>query len=199
MSSRTSSTLPLSYPLVLMPVHLSTLRCAASAPRSTLALSTLASRTSSRTIAPRWSGCPRCSLPPGARPDAARCSLPPGARHQDARCSCPRSRWERVLMSRAARVCAEPGCPVLVTSSARCPRHVLQRHRPSRQQLGWDNDWLRLVKAAISAQPWCSHCGATADLTGDHIHPLSHGGLSVAENIQVLCRSCNARKATHVH
>jgi 5-methylcytosine-specific restriction protein A len=31
-------------------------------------------------------------------------------------------------------------------------------------------------------------------LTGDHIQPLARGGTSTADNVQVLCRQCNARK-----
>lgn len=40
----------------------------------------------------------------------------------------------------------------------------------------------------------CQHCGAHKDLTLDHIHPYSKGGRDTLENLQTLCRSCNARK-----
>jgi 5-methylcytosine-specific restriction endonuclease McrA len=51
-----------------------------------------------------------------------------------------------------------------------------------------------MVALAIQAQPYCSDCGATADLTGDHITPRSRGGLNTPTNIRVLCRSCNSSK-----
>jgi len=41
----------------------------------------------------------------------------------------------------------------------------------------------------------CVLCGATEDLTLDHIHPWSKGGPDTYENLRVLCRSCNSRKS----
>jgi hypothetical protein len=40
----------------------------------------------------------------------------------------------------------------------------------------------------------CRYCGATEDLHIDHVEPHSQGGLTVADNLQVLCGSCNIRK-----
>jgi 5-methylcytosine-specific restriction endonuclease McrA len=51
-----------------------------------------------------------------------------------------------------------------------------------------------MVNAAVKAQPYCSLCGSTEDLTGDHITPLAVGGLNTPRNIRVLCRSCNSSK-----
>lgn len=44
----------------------------------------------------------------------------------------------------------------------------------------------------------CNHCGATADLTVDHIIPLASGGTNDLSNFQTLCRSCNSRKKHQV-
>jgi hypothetical protein len=40
----------------------------------------------------------------------------------------------------------------------------------------------------------CLHCGSHSDLTIDHIHPVSLGGLNDPTNLQTLCRGCNSRK-----
>lgn len=40
----------------------------------------------------------------------------------------------------------------------------------------------------------CKNCGATEDLTLDHINPRSLGGTNDESNLQTLCRRCNASK-----
>lgn len=40
----------------------------------------------------------------------------------------------------------------------------------------------------------CLHCGATDQLSLDHIHPWSLGGTDTYDNLQTLCRPCNSRK-----
>jgi 5-methylcytosine-specific restriction endonuclease McrA len=47
----------------------------------------------------------------------------------------------------------------------------------------------------IAAHPYCADCGATEDLTVDHLIPLAHGG---GEERRVLCRSCNSRHGAPV-
>jgi 5-methylcytosine-specific restriction endonuclease McrA len=42
----------------------------------------------------------------------------------------------------------------------------------------------------------CRNCGATERLEYDHITPVSKGGNSNVENIQLLCRTCNRKKRT---
>lgn len=42
----------------------------------------------------------------------------------------------------------------------------------------------------------CLCCGATKRIEADHVIPLSKGGPDILENLQPLCRTCNASKAT---
>lgn len=44
----------------------------------------------------------------------------------------------------------------------------------------------------------CVDCGATERLECDHIIPVSKGGTSEEDNLQTLCRSCNARKRDRI-
>ena len=75
-----------------------------------------------------------------------------------------------------------------------CQREY-ERKRGTRRQRGYTEAWLRLVRLAIRQQPYCSVPGCTdPDLTGDHRVPLSKGGTSTLENVQVLCRRHNSAK-----
>lgn len=40
----------------------------------------------------------------------------------------------------------------------------------------------------------CNSCGATNDLTVDHIIPLAKGGTNDLSNFHTLCRRCNSQK-----
>lgn len=44
----------------------------------------------------------------------------------------------------------------------------------------------------------CVTCGATSDLSLDHIHPYKLDGADTYENLQTLCRPCNSRKGAKV-
>ena len=44
----------------------------------------------------------------------------------------------------------------------------------------------------------CVICGATEDLTLDHIYPWSLGGPDTEENLRTLCRRHNSQKGAHV-
>lgn len=89
----------------------------------------------------------------------------------------------------------EPGNPPI--PGGRCPtcykEHANRKRRP-RKQRGYTEQWLRMVKQAILRHPYCAECGATEDLTGDHIVPLSKGGTNTPSNVRVLCRRCNSSR-----
>jgi len=44
----------------------------------------------------------------------------------------------------------------------------------------------------------CQYCGSQDELVLDHIYPFSRGGSNEADNLQVLCRDCNARKSDSI-
>lgn len=94
------------------------------------------------------------------------------------------------------RLCLQAGCGTL-TCASRCAVHEAERvavrtaDRP-------------IARAVVAASPVCScqgckrhkgPCGSTVDLTADHVVPLARGGSNAGERV-VLCRSCNAIKAS---
>jgi 5-methylcytosine-specific restriction endonuclease McrA len=85
-------------------------------------------------------------------------------------------------------------CGVLVRDCSRCLKcHATYRtSKLSASKRGYDSKWRRLSKELRRLQPWCSFCGLAADLTVDHIVPLSMGGSNEVSNLRVLCRSCNS-------
>lgn len=44
----------------------------------------------------------------------------------------------------------------------------------------------------------CNYCGSTHELEIDHIIPISKGGNSTEDNLQVLCKHCNILKFNHL-
>lgn len=49
--------------------------------------------------------------------------------------------------------------------------------------------------------PFCINCGDenVVELTEDHIIPVSEGGSSELDNIQLLCRKCNVAKGAKIY
>ncbi len=81
------------------------------------------------------------------------------------------------------RACLDCGAPSPWT---RCPEH-----RTARQRVRTANR--QRARDVIAAQPWCSDCGSTRDLTSDHVVALARGGSNAGVQ-RVLCRPCNSRR-----
>jgi 5-methylcytosine-specific restriction endonuclease McrA len=80
-------------------------------------------------------------------------------------------------------------------------RGVRHRRRAQMNQSGGSFTWREWV--AIKAKYnytclCCGRCEPEIKLTADHIVPIYRGGSSNIENIQPLCRSCNASKGTKI-
>lgn len=83
-------------------------------------------------------------------------------------------------MTSPLRPCLSCGLRFRGTGS-RCPGCERARQRRRNQiRTEYQGAWRRRSLAERRAQPWCSICGTTADLTLDH----EHG--------QVECRPCNS-------
>lgn len=90
-------------------------------------------------------------------------------------------------------------CRKPTTNGARCAPCSTQyetarvARRGTRAQRGYGPAWIKASKAAIAQQPWCTYCGATTDLTGDHVVPKSRGGTE-QHGVVVACRTCNSSR-----
>lgn len=58
----------------------------------------------------------------------------------------------------------------------------------------------RSLRARIFARDGysCVYCGATEDLTIDHLVSRALGGTNQLDNLQTLCRTCNEAKGHHL-
>lgn len=101
---------------------------------------------------------------------------------------------------RATRYCTLAGCGAAATLQGRCTEHLLPKprprtqapKRPSRQALGYDQQWLNLSARIRKQRPVCQHCGQRPSQHIDHIDGdrTNHA----ASNLQALCRSCHSTK-----
>jgi hypothetical protein len=55
--------------------------------------------------------------------------------------------------------------------------------------------WRRSIKEHWNNQ--CVYCGATQDLTLDHIHPKAKGGHDTSSNVVPACLKCNQSKGSN--
>lgn len=75
-----------------------------------------------------------------------------------------------------------------LSESTRCPEHTTET-RPS-YGVGYDEAWRKLSLRARQLQPWCTDCGTTHDLTGDHLRWPARG----LRDVDVVCRPCNSKR-----
>jgi hypothetical protein len=85
------------------------------------------------------------------------------------------------------RICIELDCWQF-TAKTRCTEHERQRQQqrnadPERRER-YGGTWQSESAALRAAQPWCSSCGLTVDLTVDH---------GPEGQRTVLCRSCHSK------
>ena len=70
--------------------------------------------------------------------------------------------------------------------------------RPTAADRGYDWAWRVLARRVVEAQPWCSYCAATEDLSADHVIPKAKGGTDDWSNLTTACMSCQRKKRDHL-
>ncbi len=77
------------------------------------------------------------------------------------------------------------------------PEPMLTRNRARRARLAnalctlTVEQWEAILELADRQ---CIYCGASVDITMDHLIPLARGGSHTADNVAPACRSCNSSK-----
>lgn len=90
----------------------------------------------------------------------------------------------------AARPCLD--CGARTERTTRCPACQRLKDREKNERAGYRRTyaWQQLSRATRRATPYCVYCGATDDLTADHVRARS-----LAAGVVTACRTCNSRKA----
>lgn len=110
--------------------------------------------------------------------------------HADPKFRAKRNEWDR---RRYKRIKSDPENREKRKVRARWWAHV------RRARIRLHNNPARISQAEWTAL--CEHyghkclaCGATGELVADHVVPIARGGTNTIDNIQPLCRPCNAKK-----
>ena len=92
-------------------------------------------------------------------------------------------------------------CPACARQYARA--HASPHHNPARDPRAVRRLHRRVVREWMLAHGpvcpgWQREAHPSYDLTADHVVPLAAGGRDTLDNLAILCRSCNGRKAASV-
>lgn len=111
------------------------------------------------------------------------------------------------MPSKAARPCAYPGCPELVTKGSRCAAHtqpVVEVRDPIRHRL-YGRSWREQRRKYLQSHPWCEDClkvGIYNPATEVHHEERHKGDASVfnASPLMGLCKKHHSiRTAKEIH
>lgn len=101
---------------------------------------------------------------------------------------------------RRPSICAQPGCPTIVTTGPRCPTHTVNqadRNRPNAAARGYDARWQAERRRYLLAHPHCQWPGCPAPATAvDHLDGLGPLGLRGYDwaNLEGLCHPHHSTK-----
>ena len=81
------------------------------------------------------------------------------------------------------------------TENGRLVRKITKARRRNAPGNFTPEEWMAKLEKCGNA---CVNCGATENIEIDHIIPISAGGENTIDNVQPLCRHCNATKGASI-
>lgn len=75
----------------------------------------------------------------------------------------------------------------------RLKERVFHEWKERKLLTSWRREYYKQLVDAFGET--CQRCGSTANLAVDHKTPVSKGGYTTFENLQLLCRTCNSQKS----
>lgn len=78
------------------------------------------------------------------------------------------------------------------------PEAAKRRHKHQARHDQYEHQHDLTYELTIRYGYRCLCCGTTRHLGLDHIVPVSRGGKTELDNLQLLCRDCNHRKGTEI-
>lgn len=107
------------------------------------------------------------------------------------------------VLSAPAELTQDDVAALLAEREARAARR-LERAHAIRAQGAAPPEGRRSIPRELRLAVWerdggrCVECGTDFDLQYDHVIPVALGGANTAENLQLLCGSCNRRKGAAI-
>ena len=93
--------------------------------------------------------------------------------------------WKRAIVFMKEKAQLLSKTVIRLVNYIKLPYKLMMSHRPTRSMI-YKRDGNKC------------HCGATKDLSLDHVHPRSRGGQDTWENLVTACRTCNTAKGSHL-
>jgi hypothetical protein len=148
--------------------------------------------------------CPRCHEFENQFMDVS-----PNARSVQLKCTtCGRKYWARAISPDGYQLSSQYSDLLELESRLGALRNLVVETRISfevpKGPMPFEQTTREPIRESVRAEVWrrdggaCAQCESRENLQFDHIIPVSKGGATTTANLQLLCRTCNLRKASAI-
>ena len=117
---------------------------------------------------------------------------------------CGKTQRAKPLSEEARKLIAERGNYLFSLMRTTDQGKVGLRFQTSLDPMPYEQTQRKSISKQIRSEVWrrdgaeCVQCGSKEQLQFDHIIPVSKGGATTTENLQLLCQACNAKKSNRI-